>query len=89
MNDVEAVRRAMRPNTRLVWMESPTNPRMQITDIAAIAAIAKRHGALSLVDNSIMAPVFQQPISLGVDICMTSATKVTTQGLQPWTSAVL
>jgi len=75
MCDVEAVRRAMQPNTNLVWMESPTNPRMQITDLAAIASIAKSHGALSMVDNSIMAPVFQKPLSLGVDICMTPATK--------------
>jgi len=65
----------MRPNTKLVWMESPTNPRMQITDLRACASIAKQHGAISLVDNSIMAPVFQQPLALGVDISMTSATK--------------
>jgi len=75
MCDVDAVRRAMRPNTKLVWMESPTNPRMQITDLRACASIAKQHGAISLVDNSIMAPVFQQPLALGVDISMTSATK--------------
>merc|ERR1719409_2233504 len=76
MMDVDAVQRAIIPGkTKLVWMESPTNPRMQITDLAAIARIAKEHGALSLVDNSIMAPVFQQPLALGVDICMTSATK--------------
>merc|ERR1719482_495510 len=60
MTDVEAVRTAMQPNTKLVWMESPTNPRMQITDLKSIAQIAKSHGALSMVDNSIMAPVFQQ-----------------------------
>jgi len=75
MCDADAVRRAMQPNTKLVWLESPTNPRMQITDIAACAQIARSHGALSLVDNSIMAPVFQQPLALGVDISMTSATK--------------
>jgi len=75
MCDTEAVRQAMRPNTKLVWMESPTNPRMQITDLAAVAGLARSHGALSLVDNSIMAPIFQQPLALGVDICMTSATK--------------
>ena len=75
MCDTEAVRRAMQPNTKLVWMESPTNPRMQITDIRSIANIARSHGALSMVDNSIMAPVFQQPIALGCDISMTSATK--------------
>ena len=75
MCDTEAVRRAMQPNTKLVWMESPTNPRMQITDIRSIANIARSHGALSMVDNSIMAPIFQQPIALGCDISMTSATK--------------
>ena len=75
MCDLEAVRRAIRPETKLVWMESPTNPRMQVIDIAGIAAAARSAGALSLVDNSIMAPVFQKPIGLGVDICMTSATK--------------
>jgi cystathionine beta-lyase len=75
MCNIDAVKAAMRPNTKLVWMESPTNPRMQITDLASAAAVAKEHGALSLVDNSIMAPTFQKPLDLGIDICMTSATK--------------
>ena len=75
MSDPSAVRAAFRPATKLLWMESPTNPRMQVTDIAGLAAIAREHGALSLVDNSIMAPVFQQPLALGCDISMTSATK--------------
>ena len=76
MMDVDAVQRAIIPGkTKLVWMESPTNPRMQVVDVAAIAGAARAGGALSLVDNSIMAPVLQQPLSLGVDICMTSATK--------------
>jgi len=65
----------MQPNTSLVWIESPTNPRMQVTDIAACADIARAGGALSMVDNSIMAPVFQSPLALGCDISMTSATK--------------
>jgi cystathionine beta-lyase len=55
--------------------ESPTNPRLQITDIESIAAMAHKKGALVCVDNSIMAPVFQNPLELGADICMTSATK--------------
>jgi len=71
----DAVRKAMQPNTSLVWMESPTNPRMQVTDLAAVADIARAGGALSMVDNSIMAPTFQQPLALGADISMTSATK--------------
>lgn len=56
-------------------VESPTNPRMQICDIAAIAAIAREAGAITCVDNSIMAPVFQRPLELGADISMTSGTK--------------
>lgn len=75
MCDREAVRRAITPHTKLVWMESPTNPRMQIVDIAAIATMARSAGAISMVDNSIMAPIFQQPLALGCDISMTSATK--------------
>ena len=59
MCNLDEVKRAMQPNTSLVWIESPTNPRMQVTDIAACADIARAGGALSMVDNSIMAPVFQ------------------------------
>ncbi|GFR53198.1 hypothetical protein Agub_g15947 [Astrephomene gubernaculifera] len=76
MTDVDAVRAALRPGvTQLVLVESPTNPRMQICDIAAIAAAAREAGAITCVDNSIMAPVFQRPLDLGADICMTSGTK--------------
>ena len=75
MCDLDAVRRAITPETKLIWMESPTNPRMQVIDIAAIATLAREAGALSMVDNSIMAPIFQQPLTLGCDISMTSATK--------------
>jgi len=75
MNDLRAIEGAMTAATKLVWMESPSNPRMQVTDIVGIAAIARAGGALSMVDNSMMAPVFQQPLALGADISMTSATK--------------
>ena len=61
--------------TKLVLVESPTNPRMQVCDIRAIADIAHAAGAVVCVDNSIMAPVFQRPLDLGADISMTSATK--------------
>jgi len=61
--------------TAVVMVESPTNPRMQICDIAAIADIAHAGGAICSVDNSILAPVFQRPLDLGADICMTSITK--------------
>uniref|UniRef100_A0A0E0L8H8 Cystathionine beta-lyase, chloroplastic n=1 Tax=Oryza punctata TaxID=4537 RepID=A0A0E0L8H8_ORYPU len=66
---------AIGPLTKLVWLESPTNPRLQITDIKKIAEIAHYHGALVLVDNSIMSPVLSRPLELGADIVMHSATK--------------
>ncbi|XBI35912.1 hypothetical protein VPH35_121525 [Triticum aestivum] len=72
INDVTA---AIGPLTRLVWLESPTNPRQQITDIKKISEIAHSHGALVLVDNSIMSPVLSRSIELGADIVMHSATK--------------
>ena len=59
----------------LLMLESPTNPRMQVADIRKLCALAKRAGAISLVDNSILTPVFQSPLLLGADISMTSATK--------------
>jgi cysteine-S-conjugate beta-lyase len=75
-SDVEAVRAAIIPGkTKLIMLESPTNPRMQVCDIAAVAAIAKDAGAIVCVDNSIMCPIFQRPLDLGADISMTSATK--------------
>ncbi|KAJ9512528.1 hypothetical protein QJQ45_018970 [Haematococcus lacustris] len=76
MCDLEAVRRAVVPGrTKLIMVESPTNPRMQICDIAALAALAHSVGALCCVDNSIMAPVGQRPLDLGAHISMTSGTK--------------
>eukprot|EP00897_Mesotaenium_endlicherianum_P004979 jgi/Mesen1/4509/ME000023S03881 len=73
--DLDAVRAAVTSKTKLVMMESPTNPRMMISDIRAIAEIAHEHGALLVVDNSIMSPVLSKPLSLGADIVMHSATK--------------
>jgi cystathionine beta-lyase len=73
--DLDAVRAAVGPKTRLVWLESPTNPRQLISDIREISKIAHEHGALVIVDNSIMSPILSKPISLGADIVMHSATK--------------
>jgi cystathionine gamma-synthase len=75
MTDLDAVNAAMRPSTRLVWMETPSNPLLRVTDIAAVAAIAKRHGARSAVDNTWGTPVLQRPLDLGVDVVMHSTTK--------------
>jgi methionine-gamma-lyase len=71
----EAFAAAMRPNTRLVYAESPTNPLMQITDLREVAELARGRGALTVVDNTFATPVNQRPLSLGVDCVVHSATK--------------
>jgi len=73
--DLKAVERAIRPNTKLVFLETPTNPNLEITDIAAISEIAHRHGAQVMVDNTFCTPYLQRPIELGADIVVHSATK--------------
>lgn len=73
--DTEAFTRAITPRTRLVLLESPSNPRLQITDIAAVAAVAREHGALTLADNTFATPLNQRPLDLGVDVVWHSATK--------------
>lgn len=66
---------AIGPQTRLIWLETPTNPMMNILDIGAIAAVARKHGVLVAVDNTFATPYLQQPLDLGADIVMHSATK--------------
>jgi cystathionine beta-lyase/cystathionine gamma-synthase len=73
--DLDAFEAAIRPETKLVWIESPGNPLLSITDIAACADIAHRHGALLGVDNTFATPVLTRPLELGADIVMHSATK--------------
>jgi len=73
--DLEAVKAAWKPNTRLVWIESPSNPLLRLTDIAAIAAHAKSQGAWTLVDNTFLSPILQRPFELGVDLVLHSTTK--------------
>jgi cystathionine beta-lyase/cystathionine gamma-synthase len=73
--DDEAFRRALTPRTRLVWVESPTNPRLLVYDLAAISRAAHTAGALVVVDNTFASPVFQQPFQLGADIVVHSVTK--------------
>ncbi|HWI20656.1 MAG TPA: aminotransferase class I/II-fold pyridoxal phosphate-dependent enzyme [Vicinamibacterales bacterium] len=73
--NLAAVGRAVTSRTRLVWLESPTNPRLIVSDIKAIAEIAHGHGALVVVDNTFATPVYQQPFSLGADIVVHSVTK--------------
>ncbi len=66
---------AMRPNTRMVWIESPTNPLMKLVDIAAVAEIARARDALLMVDNTFLSPCFQRPLELGADLVLHSSTK--------------
>jgi O-succinylhomoserine sulfhydrylase len=73
--DVAAWEQAMRPNTRLLFLETPSNPLTEISDVAALADVAHRHGALLVVDNCFCSPALQRPLELGADIVMHSATK--------------
>ena len=74
-SDVTNVERAFKPNTKMLFVETPTNPLMRLTDLAAMADIAKRAGALLVVDNTFASPVFQRPLELGADIVWHSTTK--------------
>ena len=73
--DVDSVRAALRPGTRMVWLETPTNPLLGIADIEAIAALTHEAGALLVVDNTFASPYLQQPIALGADVVVHSTTK--------------
>lgn len=73
--DLRAVERAIRGNTRIVFVETPTNPLMTLSDLAAISRIAHRRGAELVVDNTFMSPYFQKPIALGTDMVIHSTTK--------------
>lgn len=74
-SDARSVERALRPKTRIVYVETPTNPLMSVSDIRAISRICRRHGAELVVDNTFMSPYFQQPIALGADMVVHSTTK--------------
>ena len=75
LSDLDAVRAAITPQTRLIWVETPTNPLLSIVDIAAIAELGKRHSAKVLVDNTFASPALQQPLTLGADVVLHSTTK--------------
>jgi cystathionine gamma-synthase len=75
VSDLDAVRAALTPHTRLIWVETPTNPLLSIADIAAIAEIGAQKSAKVLVDNTFASPALQQPLTLGADIVLHSTTK--------------
>jgi len=74
-NDEQAFRAAFQPRTKLVWLETPTNPTLKVVDIKKSAEIAHEHGAILVVDNTFLSPYFQNPLELGADIVVHSVTK--------------
>lgn len=74
-SDTDAFARAIKPNTKLIYVESPSNPRLTLTDLAAVAALAKQHDILTAIDNTFATPWNQKPIDLGIDLVVHSATK--------------
>lgn len=75
MSDLENVRAAIRPETKMIWVETPTNPLLKLTDIEAVAALARERGVISVIDNTFATPWAQRPLALGIDIVVHSATK--------------
>lgn len=75
MRDLDAVRRAITPRTKCLWLETPSNPLLNLTDLAAAAKLARAAGAISVCDNTFMSPYFQRPFEHGVDIVVHSTTK--------------
>ncbi len=75
LSDLSKVKAAFRPNTRMLWIESPTNPMLKIFDIKALASLAREKNVLSIVDNTFMSPYFQRPLDLGADAVIHSVTK--------------
>ena len=75
LGDEAAFEAAIRPDTRMVWIETPTNPMLKLVDIERIATLAHRHGLIVVVDNTFCSPILQRPLALGADIVMHSATK--------------
>ncbi|AXI39428.1 cystathionine gamma-synthase [Bacillaceae bacterium ZC4] len=75
MTDLDAVKANIRPNTKVIYIETPSNPLLKVTDIRAIVQLAKENGCLTFVDNTFMTPALQRPLDLGADIVLHSATK--------------
>lgn len=75
MTNIENIAKAIKPNTRLVWVETPTNPTLKIVDLEAIAKLCKEKSILSLADNTFCNPYIQSPLLLGIDISLNSCTK--------------
>ena len=75
LNDTAALKAALRPETRMIWAETPTNPMLKLVDLARVGAFAKKHGLIFVVDNTFCSPMVQRPIEYGADLVLHSATK--------------
>jgi cystathionine gamma-lyase len=75
LNDADALKAALKPNTRMIWAETPTNPMLKLVDLSKVAAFAKKHGLILVVDNTFCSPMIQRPLELGADLVLHSATK--------------
>ncbi len=75
MNDPQGINAAIRPNTKLIWIESPSNPMIKVTDIAAVVTIAKTHNCFTVADNTWATPYYTRPLEMGIDIVLHSTTK--------------
>jgi cystathionine gamma-lyase len=75
LNDGEALKGALKPNTRMIWAETPTNPMLKLVDLSKVARFAKKHGLILVVDNTFCSPMLQRPLEHGADIVLHSATK--------------
>jgi cystathionine gamma-lyase len=75
LNDAGALKAALKPNTRMIWAETPTNPMLKLVDLAKVSAFAKKHGLILVVDNTFCSPMLQRPLEFGADLVLHSATK--------------
>lgn len=75
LRDTDAVRAAIRPETKAIWLETPTNPLMNLIDLEAVAEVAREKGVLTICDNTFLSPYFQRPLDFGIDIVVHSTTK--------------
>lgn len=75
MTDPDAIAAAIQPSTKMIWIETPTNPMLRLVDLAAVAALAKRHDIITVTDNTFATPVLQRPLDHGIDIVLHSVTK--------------
>ena len=75
LNDTSALKAALKPTTRMIWAETPTNPMLKLVDLSKVAAFAKKHGLILVVDNTFCSPMLQRPLEFGADLVLHSATK--------------